>query len=817
MNRTAKRALSLTLSLLLLLSAIPMHLTASADAPLAGDVNLDGKVGSDDARLALRASVRLESLRDDALRAADADHDDDVTSADARLILRASVGLETLAPMPTTQAVVYQAKGFSATKLTFPGDKAETLGTLKTSGLTLEVSPGSLTKGTKVSATPLTKAQFDAIPVAGKFERILFPMDITCEGCDGAFFDDGVKLTMPLLEGEYDENTPYDRFVFCHYDEKTREILYLFPDEIDEQAHTMTVSLPHFSLWWGGKLTREEQIELFLDRYCTQLAVRQSERQKAAAELEPYLNAKAKALELTATAAKDLVEGAVNYMGGQFVFDKPGSEQAGDLISLGTNYTTGMLRAYYDKDAEKMKDSLSGAANTAIQKVWEELEFSQRAGDVFKQEYVKEFVPGAIDKLISGFGTLGTLLGCISGDDPDGAIAALGDILCDVSPEAALATKAVGFVATALHTSFTFWKSNQIEALYHAYKNGGEYGFGNEIVARNRQSFLTFLNCSSGLTLAKGVNRFYKMDKIGEICNKYGWSFKTYAELPPRYREIFEQRAENGLMTYFETRLAQEDAAEKLKGPMRAAVKTMMYEDLGALKRTNFRSFFHDNTATYDVENRLERLVRVKAFIAPYVDETKLERNHFLNWGDLLNTWISFASSLPKSEALAKFVDRLKELKLLKDGMDKVYKRSAVRQFFGVWVGEHTENGHNALTGKYDVPCRYRHTYTIGFDLKGRLTIRHQQELIEMNGSPYADPHPRDDTVRLNEKDYTVNGSLLTVPSKDVTGGYLYKFKAGITSYHTYWRWDNDADDSVTYEISVICKKTAEISGKALQ
>ena len=61
-----------------------------------GDVNGDGKVTPEDARLALRGAVGLIRFTNDAYRAADANRDDGITPADARLILRASVGLEKL-------------------------------------------------------------------------------------------------------------------------------------------------------------------------------------------------------------------------------------------------------------------------------------------------------------------------------------------------------------------------------------------------------------------------------------------------------------------------------------------------------------------------------------------------------------------------------------------------------------------------------------------------------------------------------------------------------------------------------------------------
>ena len=63
---------------------------------LLGDVDLNGEVKAADARLALRASVGLETLSATQQKAADVDKSGEIKAADARLILRASVGLETL-------------------------------------------------------------------------------------------------------------------------------------------------------------------------------------------------------------------------------------------------------------------------------------------------------------------------------------------------------------------------------------------------------------------------------------------------------------------------------------------------------------------------------------------------------------------------------------------------------------------------------------------------------------------------------------------------------------------------------------------------
>ena len=94
-----KRTVVCLLVFALLFCAAP----AFAAERMPGDVNGDNVVAPEDARLALRLSVQLESWKpgSPAYTAADADGDGTVTAADARIILRASVGLETIEPAIT--------------------------------------------------------------------------------------------------------------------------------------------------------------------------------------------------------------------------------------------------------------------------------------------------------------------------------------------------------------------------------------------------------------------------------------------------------------------------------------------------------------------------------------------------------------------------------------------------------------------------------------------------------------------------------------------------------------------------------------------
>lgn len=71
---------------------------AAEDRFAPGDVNGDGKVAAEDARLCLRQAVGLETFEKggSAWLACEVTGDGEVTAADARIILRAAVGLETL-------------------------------------------------------------------------------------------------------------------------------------------------------------------------------------------------------------------------------------------------------------------------------------------------------------------------------------------------------------------------------------------------------------------------------------------------------------------------------------------------------------------------------------------------------------------------------------------------------------------------------------------------------------------------------------------------------------------------------------------------
>lgn len=86
-----KKAVVTFLSAMILL---PVFCLIAYSAPVFGDVNSDGNISADDARIALRASVGLTQLSEEEKIFADMNRDGKISADDARTILRISVGLE---------------------------------------------------------------------------------------------------------------------------------------------------------------------------------------------------------------------------------------------------------------------------------------------------------------------------------------------------------------------------------------------------------------------------------------------------------------------------------------------------------------------------------------------------------------------------------------------------------------------------------------------------------------------------------------------------------------------------------------------------
>ncbi len=238
MNRTMKRAFSLILCLLMLATIAPLRFQAVAATPVAGDVNLDGEVGSDDARLALRASVKLETLSADQTKCADANRDGEVGSDDARLILRASVKLETLKP------------------------------------LTVEMKRTALSGA---ALAPYRSAEYEIVQ-----------LDSVTDGSGGhVILDDYVTITFDLPKGlSEQEKLSYAGVYF----NENNEPFYLLPDPDALDEDVISFRTLHFSTFGLVHMTEKKKIEVWCDRAAAQDVTRRISEEEITPQLTEMID-----------------------------------------------------------------------------------------------------------------------------------------------------------------------------------------------------------------------------------------------------------------------------------------------------------------------------------------------------------------------------------------------------------------------------------------------------------------------------------------------------------------------------------------------
>ena len=220
MKQIIKRTGAFLLALLMLSAGL---LYGYAAKPAAGDVDLDGNVTSADARLALRASVKLERLAAEEAVNADADRSGDVTAADARLILRRSVGLETLEPF-TEDAI---------------------------------------------RSVPLTEDERK--PYESDAYELVYLASVTAGGTEHIVLDDYLTIDIPTEEGATEEDLL--NMVGVTFND-AGEPFFLLPDAEARAQGKLRFDTLHLSLFGAAKLTDEQLLDQWAERAAAHSATR---------------------------------------------------------------------------------------------------------------------------------------------------------------------------------------------------------------------------------------------------------------------------------------------------------------------------------------------------------------------------------------------------------------------------------------------------------------------------------------------------------------------------------------------------------------
>lgn len=539
--------------------------------------------------------------------------------------------------------------------------KEETkVGSLTENGYEIMAEEESLPDGAKITVTPSAEDEKKKLLGTGKFSEIGNAFHIESESYQGEFFDKDILLTTPIPTA-IDEKTDLGSYTFIYFDEEKEAIRYLFPTSFDLDKGTMTLRLPHFSFFAPTKLSEKEQVEAFLNSYSTKLAVERGKMKKMAKELEPYVKAKAKALDLTKEATADLVQSTLNYIGGRFEGDYK------DTIETGTKAGTSFIRAAVDGDMDGLKSNLEDVVNGAIMHVWEDEGYNKKIDKVFNTKNLGK----AGEKVVGNINGVVKMAGYLIEGDVKNGMKEFGGILQNTHPAAEFVTKGARFLGTLADTGFTYWKSNEVEELFHIYKNGGRGVAGSEIIPQDEESFLNYVYYGREFSKGKAMMRFLNQDKLKDFFARSDWTEEDYQNLPEKTRRNFEEKSVQGLLDYFKLRIEQEEEARRIKEEERICIEEMLQSSIGALKSYNYGKFFgEESEKDFDITRRMERLVRVRNYISRFVDEDKLKKLNKLekgyNYGDIINNWVYFASNMPKKDAIFELKKYLKKIGALK-------------------------------------------------------------------------------------------------------------------------------------------------------
>ena len=172
MKTKTNRVISLCLILALASAVVPLLVSAAKTPLLPGDLNRDGVVHSDDARIALRAAARIIPLTDIILANGDIDGNGKITSADARRILRAAAKIEALPAGSDQGEAQTTAEPVTAEPVTAEPVTAEPVTAEPATAESVTAEPVT---AEPVTAKPATEEPVTEEPVTEEPLTVLFP------------------------------------------------------------------------------------------------------------------------------------------------------------------------------------------------------------------------------------------------------------------------------------------------------------------------------------------------------------------------------------------------------------------------------------------------------------------------------------------------------------------------------------------------------------------------------------------------------------------------------------------------------------------
>jgi len=556
----------------------------------------------------------------------------------------------------------YFIKGSTEKAVTKAGEKL-VLGTLEKNGYTLSIGADSFVSDREVSMKVLSKEEAAQCENQTEFVMAGSPVELETASDDEMLFGDTVELKFKIPEDFAKANPEVGRYIFWVYDEDSKTYTYYDPDYVDMTKLEMGVALPHFCTNGVGALTPEAQANYFLEKYCMDRAISESDEKLAAEKLEPYFKKKVEALELTKKASKELVTSLVNYAGSKFG-EKVAGEGNTNFIGIGVDYATTVYNAIDEKNKDALPEKLNDISASLLVELMKK---SIEEGTFEKTKYGAEMATSSIS------GT-GRMLGYLQAGDWKAAAEEAGSLMQGMNPKVAVATNFTKTMGALVNQSMMNWKSNEVEQIYQKYINGSDR-LG--IEAKSDEDIKMYLRGyyhAMGFSKGEMVMRFYRSDCRQEMMASIGLEHVDFDSLSSeRKSEIYEKlydQAETLLLDYFKKKSSLESRAAELKKEEFYTMKELLSINSGALREANYAHIFGEDRPgySYSVEDRFNRILKMRKFISDFVDSSKMEKNDpDINYGYLINQWcriLTYAKT--KDEQVRELINLLASHDILK-------------------------------------------------------------------------------------------------------------------------------------------------------
>lgn len=517
-------------------------------------------------------------------------------------------------------------------------------GDLEEDGIEIAIAKESFAEGTKVTAK--VEASPDGKAISNdKFTALYAPIEFSADGYNGEYLGDDVTVTVIVPEKLREKNC--QTFVVA-CDKGNGEYEYYPIDSYNYYTGAVTFSTPHFSKHTVAKLNKNEAVDMYLDTYCQQAAMRKLETEKMNEILGPDIS---KALEGMGVPSDQIVDLSSAVVGG--ILDKAKDGLLKDSLGVANNLGAAVIKYTTAEDKEEASGSyLEALNNVAFEEVTKVL-MESKGFDTSVHPYPAKIVAGVISKS-------GDIVGSIETGDYAQVAGDLLQIGVSLEPSTAIAMASAELLRSCANNLYNSFEATEIDKLYKMYRDGSD-----EFDSENFNDLWESVDYSWWYGSGRAATRLLKQDTIKKYCEARGWDETDYNRLTDEKKAEINNMARADLEKYFRARLETEKEAEAMKKEEKKFIEGLY----GLMDSTAYCAVLGEKDG-YDINTRLRSIYEVRSNLSRLVDESKM-KHIGEEYSDLVFKFVSDGvDGYTESERYARIINYMNKKGYLRAGIE---------------------------------------------------------------------------------------------------------------------------------------------------